>query len=212
MLHCSKITVSIEYRHVDSHQDDQEEFLKLVRKSQLNCLMDGAAKSVLWGLVGEDLPSQKPFPLEPVTVHIGQEKITTDSGPSIRFAVHKQLVEQFFYDNGLLSSTQFGEVDWRVVHSALHSVPRMFQIWASKQVMDLAGTNANIAAYQPDHCPYCPICDVEVETCSHILQCSEVGRVDALNKGIGLLSEQIYNHLNFAISMVTMTPYRYMCK
>jgi hypothetical protein len=39
----------------------------------------------------------------------------------------------------------FDEVDWPQVHWTLNEdIPRLFQVWASKQVMNLAATNKNL--------------------------------------------------------------------
>ena len=43
----------------------------------------------------------------------------------------------------LLLSDHFQEVAWRQVYDALHEVTRMFQIWACKQVTNIAGVNSN---------------------------------------------------------------------
>ena len=65
----------------------------------------------------------------------------------------------------------------------------MFQIWACKQVTEIASTNANIAEYDKDHSPYCPSCNRAVETCSHVLRCRDEGRVAALQHSIGLMNK-----------------------
>ena len=46
---------------------------------------------------------------------------------------------------------------WRQIYDALHDVPRMFQLWACKQVMDVAGTNYNLAKRNKEvHDPMLP--------------------------------------------------------
>ena len=63
----------------------------------------------------------------------------------------------------------------------------MFQIFACKQVNDIAGVNANLARYTPHQDNACPSCGQELETCHHILHCEEEGRVAALNCTTDLL-------------------------
>ena len=53
----------------------------------------------------------------------------------------------------ILLTDQFKEVDWDMVHLVLHELPRMFQIWACKQVMGVAGKNMYQYKYQPNHNP-----------------------------------------------------------
>ena len=63
----------------------------------------------------------------------------------------------------------------------------MFAIWACKQVMGVAGTNIFQSKYKRDHDLKCPSCGEIDESCGHILACTEVGRVDALNQSMTLL-------------------------
>mgnify|MGYP007095174273 CR=1 FL=1 len=60
----------------------------------------------------------------------------------------------------------------------------MFQIWASKQVLGITGTNEMQARYTANHDKKCPSCGVCVETCGHVLACEEAGRVDLLHQSI----------------------------
>ena len=113
--------------------------------------------------------------------------MTSDTSKLLKFWVHKKLAEQKFYQLGLMLSDHFQEVAWSQVYDALHEVPRMFQIWACKQVTNIAGVNSNQAVYKANHDPICPSCNEEEETCRHVLGCDEEGRVKALNCTIDLL-------------------------
>ena len=44
-------------------------------------------------------------------------------------------------DLKILDADAFDEVAWRQVFNTLHSLPRLFQIWACKQVTNIAATN-----------------------------------------------------------------------
>ncbi len=83
-----------------------------------------------------------------------------------------------------MSSHAFRMIAWRHVHDALLAVPRMFQIWAAKQVTNIAGTNSNQAVYTPDLDPICPSCHAAEETYAHVLFCEQDGRVDAFNQAV----------------------------
>ena len=63
----------------------------------------------------------------------------------------------------------------------------MFQVFACKQVTDIAGVNVTLARYTPHKDTACPSCGQEVETCHHVLHCKEEGRVAVLNCTIYLL-------------------------
>ena len=189
MVNCRSLTFGIDYRHVRAHQDDRLAYECLSRAAQLNCQMDHLAKSVIWGLQGRRLPPQDVFPLEPVAVFVGKNKLSSDTGAVVRYWAHKQLARSELHQLKLILTDQFDEVAWKMVHDALHEVPRLFQVWGCKQVTNIAGVNANLAKYTPDQTPLCPSCGQVEETCGHVLSCPEEGRVEALLTSITLLEQ-----------------------
>lgn len=96
----------------------------------------------------------------------------------MRFYGHKQLARTALSDMKILSPQQFNEVAWDQVARALEEVPRLFQLWASKQVLDIAGTNGKVSKWDESVDPRCPSCQQCTETTAHILLCDEAGRVD----------------------------------
>ena len=67
--------------------------------------------------------------------------MTSNTGDSLRLWFHQQLSKAIFFKLGILTPNVFKEVSWRLVYDTLQEVPRLFQIWACKQVMNKAGTN-----------------------------------------------------------------------
>ena len=110
MIQCAQVATK-KRKHVDS---------TLPRPAQLNVHCDGIEKNVIWGFSGEHLPKQRCFPLEPISVWVGEDKMTSDTSKQLKFWVHKQLTEQTFYQLGLMSYDHFQEVAWRQVYDALH--------------------------------------------------------------------------------------------
>jgi hypothetical protein len=74
----------------------------------------------------------------------------------------------------------FDEVDWPNVHCTLNKeVPKLFQVWACMQVMDISATNKNLHWHHQDgHSNKCRCCTIHVETVEHVILCPEVGRVE----------------------------------
>jgi len=135
---------------VKAHQDDHIGYESLTRSAQLNCQMDYHAKKSIWE---SDLDPEAPtrrLPLEPICVFLRRNKLTPDKGEALRFWVQKQLARSRFYTANILYGHQFDLVDWEMVHEALNRVPRMFQIWACKQVMNIAPTSGN-RPWEPDY-------------------------------------------------------------
>ncbi len=186
MTNCSKLTFTRQYSHVKAHQDEGRAYSNLPREAQLNCQMDYLAKMAIYEtLAPQEIPTRW-FPLEPICVFLGKNKLTSNKGERLGFWVHKQLARSRFRKADILFAHQFDKVDWESVHTALCRVPRMFQIWACKQVMDIAPANGN-RPWERLLCPLCPSCAQVLETCSHILYFNHAGRVDILMKSIELL-------------------------
>jgi len=190
LVNCKELTFKLYFEHVDSHLDDHEELENLLRHQQLNVYCDYVAKKRIWDADPMNLPTQESFPLEPVCMFVEGEKVTSESGELIRFHAHRQLAQDFFFSYGIFDPQQFMEVAWDHVFRTLRdNVPRMFQVWACKQVMDIAGTFHNLKlrkSREDDKCPSCELCP---ETCAHVLECTDAGRVDALYKTVDLMDD-----------------------
>jgi hypothetical protein len=82
----------------------------------------------------------KSFPCKPISVFLGQNKLTSDRGELLWFWAHKQLAMTRFCEASIMFD-KFDWVDWESVYAALWGAPPMFQIWACKQVMRIAPAN-----------------------------------------------------------------------
>lgn len=189
MVHCQDFPFDLIYHHIKAHQDDKESYHKLLRAAQLNCQADYLAKSVIWGLEGKAIPPQEMLPLEAIGIFAGRTKITSGPGETLRFWAAKTVARRVFHEYKILQPEAFDEVAWATVHRVLWDIPRLFQIWSAKQVMELAGTNEMQRRYKENHDPRCPSCCIAVETCGHVLMCREEGRVDVLERSIDLLDD-----------------------
>jgi len=183
------------------HQDDSAAFASLSRRAQLNCMCDYKAKESITTTVMYAKEKSSPFPLEPICMYVGDEKMTTDTGQLIRFTAHHQLARHFLTTptkkggEAILSIEQFDEVDWPAVNAALHSVPKLFQLWVSKHVLKIAGTKKFLAYQELDQSkkdPWCPSCKGCIEDCDHILLCQEEGRTAAFKELAGTFTKWLH--------------------
>jgi hypothetical protein len=72
---------------------------------------------------------------------------SADNADRLRFYAHKQIARVEFHNAKILLRHQFDKIDWEIVQRALTHVPKMFQIFACKQVFDMAGTNYWLCRY-----------------------------------------------------------------
>ena len=87
----------------------------------------------------------------------------------------------------ILSGEQFDLIAWEMVSQGLHGTPKMFQLWACKQVWDIAATNYLRSKWERTLKKWCPSCRRCAETATHVLLCNEAGQVEALQQTIGFL-------------------------
>ncbi len=91
MINCEGLSFKRKFLHVAAHQDDGKDYGKLSRKSQLNCQMDFYAKQAILGKTNGQDTTTKRFPLKPLCVFLGRNKLTMDKGDRLRFWAHKQV-------------------------------------------------------------------------------------------------------------------------
>jgi uncharacterized membrane protein len=78
-------------------------------------------------------------------------KMTSNTWAHIRYAAGCQVAGKFFHKTSRIFTDALDEVDWPQVHwTLINEVPRLFQVWACKQVMNLAATNKNIRQQHRD--------------------------------------------------------------
>jgi hypothetical protein len=81
--------------------------------------------------------------------------------------VHKRFVQEVYDKLGILQGSAIRWVDWEMVHQTLSELPKLFQLWACKQVMGIAGT----MEWDKTEQRHCPSCMRERDTCNHVLCC-----------------------------------------
>lgn len=151
LIHCKDEAAMRMYTHVRAHQDDIKDYDDLSRPSQLNCKMDAIAKQSIWDWeqYGKQNVKRK-LPLEALTIQVGKDKVTSHAGNLVHFWAHQWLAWLHFSSKNILYPREFDTVDWVSVHAALQTVPCLFQIWACKQVMGIAGTFKFRSKYDHD--------------------------------------------------------------
>jgi hypothetical protein len=94
-----------------------------------------------------------------------------------------------------------------MVHKTLHRVPKLFQQWACKQVMGIAGTMEWDKAERKK----CPSCMQARDTCAHVLFCDHAGRVETLKHIIDLMEEWLCEGDTNPNLLDCIAEYAYVC-
>jgi hypothetical protein len=185
MVNCASLSFHWEYHHVVAHQDNHTRWEDLSRAAQLNSACDAGAKAMLRSQDVTNLPPQEAFPLKPICMVVEGKKMTSNMGAHIRYTAGRQIARSFFHQTRRMFTNAFDKVDWPHVHWTLNKeVPRLFQVWACKQVLNIAATNKNLSwRHRAGRSDKCPCCMIHVETAEHILLCLEAGRVEAFQLG-----------------------------
>ena len=146
---------------------------ELSREGQLNAVCNAGAKAMIQRQDITDLPEQEAFPLKPICMFVEGKKMMSDTGLHVQYLAGQQVARSFFHETLRMFTDAFDEVDWPNVHCMLNEeVPRLFQVWACKQVMNISATNRNLRWRHQDGCSdKCPCCIIHVETAEHIILC-----------------------------------------
>ncbi len=183
LVNCRKLIFTLHYSHVKVDQDDNVAFDNLSRKLQLNCICNHLAKQRISNSAQLQQRRNYLFPLEEIRAFIKGKELSLDASQQIRFHAHHQLVRSLFLQKKILSGKGFNKVGWDSVHGALHSVLQLFQVWASKHVLGIAGT-MKFLSHQDGCKPVCPSCLACEETCSHIARCLEARHMAAFQQSV----------------------------
>jgi hypothetical protein len=144
MVNCTDLSFTQHYRHIKAHQDNGTDYHLLSREFQLNCNMDYKAKTASQLLNSTSLTHQQHFLLEPICIFSGHNKLVSNTNDHLRYWAHLKLARSTYHSLSILDSNRFDLVDWEMVHDLLCRVPKLFQLWACKQVTNIATTNANV--------------------------------------------------------------------
>jgi hypothetical protein len=90
MVNCNNLLFPRIFSHVKAHQDDGIEYGSLTCHTQLNCHMDYHAKKAIWETIQDPEAPTKRFPLKPICIYLGKNKLTSDKGERLKFWVQQQ--------------------------------------------------------------------------------------------------------------------------
>ena len=97
MANCCNLSFDRYFSYVEAHQDERKGWGVMERPAGLNSGCDAAAKQQNIATSSEPPQPQLSFPLEPVTLYVNGDKLTSDSGLLTQFKAHRQEARQVFH-------------------------------------------------------------------------------------------------------------------
>jgi hypothetical protein len=203
-----KATMALKYEHVRAHQDDLKPWSMLTLTEQLNVICDELAKGAVLRYLSDTTQEGRRtqlLPLEKVAIVINGEKLTTDVGREVRYALGYEEARRFYTKarqmNGSTntgglgwSDHRFGQVAWKSIDDALRGKPDMFQIWHAKQCIGVCATRSSMARIQDILDSKCPNCRQEQEKSHHLNRCPDPGRTLLFREGVASLVDWMHRH------------------
>ena len=178
------LPITVEWRHIDGHQDEGKFIGPLDRWAQLNVEMDALAKfrwatsasihSPFHGVEGElwrlSLDTGRAT-RQGVTLQTrGTPVVNALSERLVDFTTGSRLVS-YWSKKGIIPAGEGARVDWRAVGQGRDAIQSRKKIWLSKLASDHCAVNARMHERRLRDSPTCPRgCD-SIETSLHVLSC-----------------------------------------
>ena len=185
------IPVTIDFQHIDGHQDEKIPFHQLDRMAQLNMWMDEEVKHYLRYLIS--LPSAPSLPRtiykEGWSCWVGGMKVMTNLSDLIKHAVYGRELCEWLHQQEHLDKEVFDLVDWDANGDAFTNFPTLFGSWATKHISGICGVGKMMKIWNFWEDSACLSCDELREMTHHVVLCPCVERMVAWDKAIDGLEE-----------------------
>jgi hypothetical protein len=143
--------------------------------------------------------------LEKVAIVVNGEKLTTDVGQEVRYALgHEEAWKFYTKAIKMKGSTNTGglgwseyrceQVAWKSIDDALRNKPDMFQIWHAKQCIGVCATRSQMARIQDILDSKCPSCKQEQEKSHHLNRRPDHGRTLLFRESVANLVNRMHKH------------------
>jgi hypothetical protein len=203
-----KVNMALKYQHVKAHQDAIKPWSMLTLEEQLHVICDELAKKAVLRYLSDATPEGRGvqlLPLEKVAVVVNGEKLTTNVGQEVRYALGHKEAQKFYSETikmkgsantgGLgWSEYRFEQVALKPIDDALWNKPDMFQIWHAKQCIGVCATRSRMARIQDILDSKCPNCKQEQEKSHHLNKCPDHGRTLLFRESIANLVHWMHEH------------------
>ena len=179
------IQSSTKYEYVQGHADKHKPDHELTRTELLNKSCDLIAKAYR-----ETMTTATPvtFNQEGLSLWMNKNKIYNSFLSTIKDDYYDRQARSVLIPKYRWSPAQFDSVDWNSLSKASKIMASSTLIRISKMVTHTLPVGKTMESRQTWREPFCPRCDIPLETCSHICQCPHTESRKIMGKSIQSLS------------------------
>ncbi len=179
-------------QHMYGHADKYLLEAETSPAQQVNCWADKLAAALMAAVEANEFISSI-FLLEKVCKEISMEWVMGSPKNAITEVWGEQVVQVLNDRWGVVSKENFPFVYWEGVESVLKSFPEMFQVWITKHVSHVQGTNQQLSRIDKLVQNVCPSCKCHDKSTSHITWCCNPGCARTLKDSVGQLVQWLYD-------------------
>ena len=173
----ARLPMTVIYRHVYGHLDEDCPFDDLTISEQLNILADALAKEALKRAVAANRFISSNFPLENVRVFVDGTKVTASIKAALYASWGSRAARALYQEKNIVSTFNFDLIYHEGRSLAIRSYPAMFRVYLTKRSSGFDATNRHLSRSNPGVANICPCCLHKDESTAHITRCTDKGRV-----------------------------------
>ena len=166
------LPIKIQYQHVKGHQDEVQ--TSLSNLEYLNCLMDQKAKQYREQI--ESTPNYEYSKIHFLSNWIcktSENTITENISLHIKHQIYHKKMKHHLTHHQQYTNEAFELIDWNAIHKASMNLHTSRQIWLTKFTSGFCATAQRMKIRKQWETNICPICKLDIETTSHIIQCTD---------------------------------------
>jgi len=174
----------IVFTHVESHQDEHVPIKELPIRAQLNSKMDKIAEKQYNFSINEHYKKMPHLPAQQISFSSPWHRLTNNMESEFSRSRRDFIGEKEALRGWNIKETLAADVDWTSLEQSIRKWPKYGRGTPIKCLHDLWDTTKRKKDWQQTDSDTCPLCNVKVESTSHVLRCTHLLMVAARNSEI----------------------------
>jgi hypothetical protein len=185
--------------HIKSHQDDDQDWEKLLFQAQLNVMADAEATRQRNAM---DEPESRVTRLLTAQLQIGSIDITHDSQQWLLHSAGCIPLQEYYYQRWGWSSKTFNAISWKTQKTSLKHFEYADQTRNLKFVHGWLPTQHRLYKEGAATSPHCRLCDTLYDDNIHLLNCTHAKMLKLQDGVTAWLLKSLHNHGNSKITNI----------